>query len=126
MAETPKNEVGIEKLSVIDNQDDRCEIWYALSLLTVQERIAFLHYALRELNTGIMLKHNPPWVLFEVTNTTGETNEVYMDLMAAFAQFGIPKEATLNSLSEFLSERTKFSRDSEMRVRTLDISKLRQ
>lgn len=109
------NTKGILDLQTINNRDDKKEIWRLLSLLTVQERIAFLDFVVNQINQGVKLKSDPPWVLIEITNNTGDPNETYMDLMHVVSQYQIPWAPVLTTLERFVSHQSHDSISSQRR-----------
>ena len=94
--------LGINSLRAIDTKDDRREIWHLLSKLTIKQRTGFMEYCMNQINTGIMLKTAPPWVLFECWSETGDVNETYVDLMTTIAQYSLPVDTVLRELERFV------------------------
>jgi len=106
---------GIPDLNQINNKDDRREIWILLDKLTPKERCQFLEFVVNQVNQGIKLKHNPPWVLVEVTNNSGETNEVYIDLAHIVSQYRIGWNPVLTTLERFVAHQSCDSLSSQKR-----------
>lgn len=94
--------LGINSLQVIDTKDDRREIWHLLSKLTLAQRTGFIQHCVDQINTGIMLKTAPPWVLFRCWSETGDVNETYVDLMTTIAQYSLPVDLVLRELERFV------------------------
>lgn len=107
---------GIGALSVIDNRDDRREIFYLLSQLSPGERLQFLSFVIRILNQAILHTHEPPYTLITVRSDTGTVNETYYDLMLAISQYHIPIPPIVERLEQFVIAVGKFP-TQEQRVR---------
>lgn len=82
----------------IDNLDDRREIFYALSKMSVAERRAFLLWAAGVTNGRTRLRHNPPWVEVNVKFETDTVDEAYMDLMGMIANYDLDLPTVLAEL----------------------------
>lgn len=95
--------MGVHLLEPIDNLDTRREAFYLLSRLPGSSRIEFLHWCARNVNAAIRLRHDPPWVLTEVRNDTGEVMESYADLMGLICQWGMDADAALRELERRVS-----------------------
>ena len=95
---------GISSLQEIDNLDDRREIYYLLSMMNASERKSFLEHAIRSINQGIVMTHDPPWRLLIVTVEAGTVSEAYMDLMDAIAMLQLPIQALLDDLVAYVSK----------------------
>ena len=104
---------GIEILKVVDTKDDRKEIFYLLTLLSLQERTAFLTYIVREINRGIVFTHEPPWSFISVQVEHGTAQEAYMDLMLATAKYQIPVSAVLQDLADFVRKKSKYPTEDQ-------------
>jgi hypothetical protein len=89
---------GIQSLKEIDDIDTRREISILLNKLTQDERVEFLQWCCRQANDRIMVLNNPPWVMVNITNNTGEANETLLDLAILHAQFGFPLQFVLTEL----------------------------
>lgn len=115
---------GIGKLYELDNLDDRREVFYLLTLLTIQEQKKFLEHAVLVINQGVVHSHNPPHQLLEVTQECQTTNETYLDLMGAIALYDLPVQALLDDLVKYVSHLGKLTATYRQQALTVPLSVL--
>lgn len=120
----PLEKHGIGKLTEIDNVDDRKEIYYLLTLLTVQERFTFLDFTIKVINEGIVFQHDPPHILLTVTQETGSVSETYMDLMLAISKYNIPVPILLQGLVNYVRKLEKLTENHRVQALQIPIQKL--
>jgi hypothetical protein len=115
---------GIGSLVVLDNQDDRREVFYLFSQLSLAERNSYLNFCIRTINEGIKLTHEPPWVLLTAWSDTGELNESYFDLMGAISMYNLPIPFVLKSLEMYVRKLQKIPTESQRLQLAIEYAKL--
>jgi hypothetical protein len=93
------NELSLpDALKNVDDIDTRREMKIALDKLTVQQRIEFLHWCCARSNNRAMTTTKPPWSYVTITHTTGDSQEVILDLCMIHAHYGLPMNEILAEL----------------------------
>lgn len=85
----------LEDLTAVDDLDSRREIFRILQLLDPIQSIDFLHWCAAR---SFILQPDGSRVQFVVTHSTGETSEVYWDLMQLIVHHGIDLATMLREL----------------------------